>query len=128
MAFGKYTGLRGMKYKGGGPMLAWLFHRIGGLAMVVFVGGHILASFGSQQLGNDLAVQFNLIYTHWIFQAVLYFFVIFHTLNGLRIILLDFWPQFLKYQREATWVQWALIIPIYGMAIYFMVTNALAGG
>jgi succinate dehydrogenase / fumarate reductase, cytochrome b subunit len=128
MAFGKYTGLRGMKYKGGGPMLAWLFHRIGGLAMVVFVGGHILASFGSQQLGNDLAVQINLIYTNWIFQAVLYFFVIFHTLNGLRIILLDFWPQFLKYQREATWVQWALIIPIYGMAIYFMVTNALAGG
>ena len=68
-----------------------------------------------------------LIYTNWIFQAVLYFFVIFHVLNGLRIIFLDFWPQFLKYQREATWVQWAILIPLYGMVLFFMFTGALAG-
>jgi succinate dehydrogenase / fumarate reductase cytochrome b subunit len=128
MAFGKRIGLSGLKYKGGGPMIAWLFHRIGGLAMVIFIGTHILASFSNQQLGNDLGAQLNVIYTSWPFQAVLYFFVIFHTLNGLRIILLDLWPQFLKYQREATWVVWILFIPLYGMVLYFMVANALAGG
>jgi len=127
MAFGKRTGLQGMKYKGGGPMLAWLFHRIGGLAMVIFVGMHILASFSSQQLGSDLAVTINLIYTNWIFQAVLYFFVIFHVLNGLRVIMLDFWPQFLKYQREATWIQWIILIPLYAMTLFFMITGALSG-
>ena len=128
MAFGKSIGLGGLKYKGGGPMLAWLFHRIGGLAMVIFVGMHILASFSNQQLGSDLGVQINLIYTSWPFQAVLYFFVIFHVLNGLRIILLDLWPQFLKYQRETTWVQWAVLVPLYGMALYFMIVSALASG
>jgi succinate dehydrogenase / fumarate reductase cytochrome b subunit len=128
MAFGKYTGLQGMKYQGGSPMLAWLFHRIGGLAMVLFVGGHILAAFSSQQLGSDLAVTINLIYSNWIFQAVLYFFVLFHALNGLRIILLDFWPQYLKFQREATWVQWAILIPLYGLTLFFIITGALAGG
>lgn len=128
MAFGKYTGLQGMRYKGGGPMLAWLLHRIGGLAMVIFVGMHILASFSSQQLGSDLAVTLNLIYSNWVFQAVLYFFVLFHALNGMRIILLDFWPQFLKYQREATWLQWAVLLPLYGMVLFFMITSALAGG
>jgi succinate dehydrogenase/fumarate reductase cytochrome b subunit len=127
MAFGKYSGLQGMKYKGGGPMLAWLFHRLGGLAMVVFVGMHILASFSSQQLGSDLAVTINLIYTNWIFQAVLYFFVLFHVLNGLRIICLDFWPRFLKFQREAIWLQWAILIPLYGMVLFFMITGALTG-
>ena len=128
MAFGKSIGLGGLKYKGGGPMLAWLFHRFGGLAMVIFVGMHILASFSNQQLGSDLGVQINLIYTSWPFQAVLYFFVIFHVLNGLRIILLDLWPQFLKYQRETTWVQWAVLVPLYGMALYFMIVSALASG
>lgn len=128
MAFGKDTGLSGMRYKGGGPMLAWLFHRIGGLAMVIFVGMHIVASFSNQQLGYDFFTQLNIIYTSWPFQAVLYFFVIFHVLNGLRIICLDLWPKFLVYQREAIWLQWALFVPIYGMAIYFMISNALAGG
>jgi succinate dehydrogenase / fumarate reductase, cytochrome b subunit len=127
MAFGKYIGLQGMRYKGGGPMLAWLFHRIGGLAMVIFVGTHIVASFSSQQLGSGLAVTINLIYTHWIFQAVLYFFVLFHALNGMRIILLDFWPQSLKFQREATWLQWAILIPLYGITLFFMLAGALAG-
>jgi succinate dehydrogenase / fumarate reductase, cytochrome b subunit len=128
MAFGKDTGLSGMRYKGGGPMLAWLFHRIGGLAMVIFVGMHIVASFSSQQLGSDFFTQVNIIYTSWPFQAVLYFFVLFHTLNGLRIIILDLWPKSLVYQREAIWLQWVLFIPLYGMVIFFMVTNALAGG
>jgi succinate dehydrogenase / fumarate reductase, cytochrome b subunit len=128
MAFGKDTGLSGMRYRGGGTMLAWLIHRIGGLAMVVFVGMHIVASFSNQQLGNDFLTEVNVIYTSWPFQAFLYFFIIFHILNGLRIILLDLWPKFLVYQREAIWLQWALFIPLYGMAVYFMVSSALTGG
>ncbi len=128
MAFGKRIGLSGLKYKGGGTMLAWLFHRIGGLAMVIFIGSHVLASFSNQQLGNALGKKFNNFYESTAFQAVLYFFVLFHTINGLRVILLDLWPKFLKYQREATWVQWALFIPLYGMILYFMITKSLAGG
>jgi len=128
MAFGKYVGLSGMKYKGGGPMLAWLLHRIGGLAMVIFVCVHALASFSNQQLGNDFMLQLNIIYESWPFQAFLYFFIIFHVLNGLRIILLDLWPKFLTYQREAIWLQWVIFIPLYGMILYFMISNALVGG
>jgi len=128
MAFGRQTGLRGMKYKGGGPMIAWLFHRIGGLAMVLFIGLHTLASFSNQQLGNDFLTQVNIIYSSWIFQAFLFFFIIFHVFNGLRIILLDLWPRFLVYQREAIWLQWVIIIPLFGMVLYFMISSALAGG
>lgn len=128
MAFGKYTGLKGMTYSGGGPMLAWLLHRIGGLAMVIFISMHIVASFGMQQFGSDLATTLNIVYESWIFQIVLYFFVIHHSLNGLRIIFLDFWPQYLVYQREAMWVQWILLIPIYGLAIFYLFTSGVSGG
>lgn len=127
MAFGKHTGLKGLGYKGGGPMFAWLLHRLGGLAMVIFVGAHILSSFSMQQLGSDLGTLLNTIYEHWIFQIFLYFFVIFHALNGLRIIILDLWPKSLKYQREATWLQWIVLIPLYGMIVFIMVQRGLSG-
>lgn len=127
MAFGKKIGLQGLRYQGGGPMLAWVLHRIGGLAMVIFVGMHIVSSFAMQQFGSDLGTAINTIYESWPFQAVLFFFVIFHALNGLRIILLDLWPQFLKYQREATWLQWIVFIPVCGLTVFIMVMNGLSG-
>lgn len=127
MAFGKKIGLQGLKYRGGGPMLAWVLHRIGGLAMVIFVGMHIASSFLMQQFGSDLGTAINTIYESWQFQVVLFFFVIFHAFNGLRIILLDLFPKFLKYQREATWLQWFIFIPVYSLTVFIMIMNGLAG-
>ncbi len=128
MAFGKNIGLQGMKYKGGGPMLAWLLHRISGLGMVIFVGTHIVLSYFSHWIASDWATNLNIIYESWPFQIFIYFCVIFHALNGLRIIILDIWPQYIKYQREATWLQWLIFIPVYGLAIFFMVQQAISGG
>lgn len=127
MAFGKKIGLQGLRYQGGGPMLAWVLHRIGGLAMVIFVGMHIVSSFSMQQFGSKLGTAINIIYESWPFQAALYFFVIFHALNGLRIILLDLWPQLLKYQKEATWLQWIVFIPVYGLTVFIMVMKGISG-
>jgi succinate dehydrogenase / fumarate reductase, cytochrome b subunit len=127
MAFGKRIGFQGFRYQGGGPMLAWVLHRIGGLAMLLFVGTHIASSFAMQQFGSDLGTALNTIYESWPFQAILYFFVIFHALNGLRIILLDLWPQFLKYQREASWAVWIVFIPVYGLSVFIMITTGILG-
>ena len=128
MAFGKRIGLKGFTYKGGGPMLAWLLHRIGGLAMVIFIGLHVLASFSMQQFGSNWGTAINVFYESWQFQMVLYFFVLFHVLNGTRIIILDLWPRFLKYQREATWIQWIMLVPIYIMVLFITIRHALSGG
>ena len=35
----------GLRYKGQGPMLTFVLHRIGGLGMGIFVTVHIVASF-----------------------------------------------------------------------------------
>ncbi len=128
MAVERNAWLRGLRYKGGSTMIAWLFHRIGGLAMVVFVGMHVLASFFTQQFGSDIGTAINSVYESPYFQIVLYFFVIFHAVNGLRIILLDTFPKLLEYQREVTWLQWALFIPLYGLSVFFLVTNIIRGG
>lgn len=127
MTLNRNVGLKGLKYRGGGPMLVWILHRIGGLAIVIFVGLHVIASFFMQQTASDLATWINSIYESVYFQIFFYFFVIFHALNGLRIILSDFWPKLLEFQREMIWIEWAIFIPVYGLALFVMIQNALAG-
>jgi len=127
MALKRNVGLKGLKYRGGGPMLAWALHRISGLAIVLFVGLHVIASFFMQQFGSDWATTINIIYESVYFQVVVIFIVLFHAINGLRIIILDLWPKALEYQREATWLQWLIFIPAYGMTVVIMILNRLSG-
>jgi succinate dehydrogenase / fumarate reductase cytochrome b subunit len=128
MAFGKSVGLKGLGYRGGGPMLVWLFHRISGLGMILFVSMHVLMGFLALQLNNGAADKVNTIYKSWPFQLFIYSCVIFHTINGVRIITMDFWPKLLKYQREAIWLEWAIFLPIYGFVVYSTLRRVLAGG
>ena len=127
MALRRNVGLKGLRYNGGGPMLAWSLHRIGGLAMVLFVGMHILASFFMQQYASDWATNLNIVYESIYFQFLIIFVVYFHGLNGLRIILLDIKPQYLKFQREITWLQWLVFIPLYAITALLMVMFKLSG-
>jgi succinate dehydrogenase / fumarate reductase cytochrome b subunit len=128
MSLKRNVGLAGLRYRGGGPMLAWILHRVSGLAMIIFVSIHVVASFFMQQVGSDLATAINIVYESIYFQVFIYFVVIFHTLNGLRIILLDTWPKLLEYQREMTWLQWLVFIPIYGLTIFIMISKFIQGG
>lgn len=128
MALKRNAVFRGLKYRGGGPMLAWLLHRIGGLAILVFVGTHVLSSYFQYQLASELAQTINVIYESVYFQVVLYFFILFHVINGLRIIILDLFPQALEYQREATWLEWLIFIPIYGLTVFIMLQQHFSGG
>jgi len=115
-----FTGLR---YQGKGPMLTFVLHRIGGLGMAIFVTMHILASF----LGGDIGKLLNSIYENWVFQIFIFFCALFHAINGLRITILDLWPKLIEYQREAIWVEWAVFLPIFGIAV-LVIINTAAGG
>jgi succinate dehydrogenase / fumarate reductase, cytochrome b subunit len=112
-----------LRYQGKGPMLTYILHRIGGLGMVTFVGLHVLASFMGGRVGSSI----NLIYENWAFQIVIFFFVLFHMINGLRIIVLDLWPKLIEHQREAIWLEWLVFLPVYGMAVYVIVSTVLGG-
>jgi succinate dehydrogenase / fumarate reductase cytochrome b subunit len=104
-------------------MLTYVLHRIGGLGMAIFVTVHMLASL----LGGDFGQFLNAIYEHWIFQIFIFFCALFHTINGLRITILDLFPKLIEHQREAIWVEWAVFIPLFGLAVLVIVTTALGG-
>jgi succinate dehydrogenase / fumarate reductase cytochrome b subunit len=128
MALSRKVGLwAGAKYKGGGPMLSWILHRISGLAIIIFVALHALASFLSQQLGSDLGITINIIYESIYFQLFIVFCALFHGVNGLRIIILDIWPRLIRYQKESTWLEWFIILPLYALTAFIMIRRFLAG-
>lgn len=113
----------GLRYQGGGVQLAWLLHRISGLGIVLFVSLHILASF----IGGEFGKFVNGIYETWWFQLFVIFCALFHAINGLRITILDLWPKLLEYQREAIWMEWAVFLPLYGIAVIVIIQTALGG-
>ena len=128
MALNRKVGLMaGAKYKGGGPMLAWALHRISGLGIIIFVALHVVASFLTQQLGSDLGIAINIIYESIYFQLFIVFCAIFHGVNGFRIIVLDIWPRLIRYQKESTWLEWFVILPLYLLTAFIMIRRFLAG-
>jgi succinate dehydrogenase / fumarate reductase cytochrome b subunit len=115
-----FTGLR---YKGQGPMLTFVLHRIGGLGMAIFITIHMLSSF----LGGEGGKLANSIYENWAFQIFIFFCVLFHAINGLRITLFDLFPKLIEHQREAIWIEWAVFLPVYGIAVLVIIRTALGG-
>lgn len=110
-------------YNAKGHMLTFVLHRIGGIGMAVFITVHILASY----LGGDVGKFLNTIYEHWLFQILIFFCVLFHAINGLRITILDLFPKLLEYQHEATWVEWAVFIPLYAISVIVIIQTAIGG-
>ena len=113
----------GLRYKGQGPMLTYVLHRIGGLGMAIFVTIHILSSF----LGGEVGVFLNTVYENWMFQIFIFFCALFHAINGLRITIIDLFPKLLEHTREAIWIEWAVFIPLYGISVFVIMTTALGG-
>jgi len=101
-------------------MLAFILHRIGGLGMAIFITVHILASF----MGGKTGVFLNTIYENWLFQIFIFFCVLFHAINGLRITIVDLFPKLLPHEREAIWVEWAVFIPLYAIAVFVIIRTA----
>jgi len=112
-----------LRYKGQGPMLTYVLHRIGGLGMAIFVTVHILSGF----LGGDTGVLINSLYASWGFQLFVFFCALFHAINGLRITVMDLWPALLVHQREAIWLEWMIFLPVYGLAAFVILSTGMGG-
>ena len=89
-------------YRGQSGMWSWLLHRVTGVAILLFLLVHIvditILGFGPTVYNNALAVfalPFVRLVSLGLIAAVLY-----HSFNGLRITLVDFWPQGAKYQQQ----------------------------
>lgn len=113
-----------LRYRGGGPYISWLLHRISGIGIVFFVGMHVVAAFflyAVQGPTGDIANALTSFYEAMPMQVFILFAVLYHALHGLRLVILDMFPHLWQYNREAMWVQWALFLPMFLLPAALMI-------
>lgn len=87
-----------LRYRGGAGQWAWAIHRAAGLGVLAFLLLHIVDIFLAA-LGPTIFNDLLFIYKAWpfrILEVALLFGLLYHALNGLRIIVADFIPVLAK--------------------------------
>lgn len=117
------------RYRGGEGMLAWAFHRISGLAIWVFILLHVfdiwLASVNPPLYDELLVVYASA--PGRVGEALLGAALLFHALNGLRIIIIDFWPALSRYHRLMWRLNW-LVFFIVGLPVAWIILRPIWEG
>ena len=116
-----------LRYKGQGPYLTFILHRIGGAGMAIFIAVHILSSFTDHILGWKIGYLANLVYENWVFQLFIFFCILFHAINGLRITILDLFPKLIPHYKKAIAIEWIAFIALYGFSFVMIVRAGLGG-
>jgi succinate dehydrogenase / fumarate reductase cytochrome b subunit len=117
---------KGPVYKGGMGQWTWAAHRITGVGVIAFLFGHIVDTF-AVGFGPELYNETISLYQQWWFkpfEVLLIGATIFHALNGLRIILFDFWPRLAQKQRAFAYAQLVLFVIGFSPAAFFMLRSA----
>lgn len=92
-------------YRGYRPppgMISWAFHRITGLGVLLFLLLHIVDIF-VVNYGPEVFNELLFLYRHPVFrigEIILVAGLYYHAANGVRIILIDFWPAAYRYERQ----------------------------
>lgn len=96
----------GTLYRGNEGMWSWVLHRITGVAIYFFLLVHVLDTalirVSPEAYNAVIGTYKNPIMG--VGEVALVGAVVFHALNGLRIILVDYWSKGAKYQRTMFWV------------------------
>jgi succinate dehydrogenase / fumarate reductase, cytochrome b subunit len=124
---GLFTALR---YRGREGMWTWILHRATGLGILLFLIIHVLET-ATVIYWPGIYDTFLASYKTPLFrfaELAIVFAVLYHAVNGLRIVVQDFWPHVMQYQRRLVWataiivglamipVTWMMIAPLFGWA------------
>lgn len=108
----------GTIYKGSPGQWSWLAHRITGVAVILFLFAHVVDTavigWGPEAYNRVLRV-----YHNWgvrLLELGLVAAVMYHAINGLKIMIIDFWPESTRHYKAlslaSTGLFLAAMIPI----------------
>ena len=112
--------LEGLRYKGREGMFAWLLHRTTGLGILFFLVIHVVDIF-LMAFGPDIFNALLVLYHAWwgrIMTVFLFFGVLFHALNGARIIIQDLWPRTWPHERKFIIAEAVVFVPVFLWGAY----------
>lgn len=118
-------------YRGDPAMWSWVLHRITGATIFFFLFVHVLDTAlvrVSPQAYNEVIETYKTPIVG-LMEIGLVVAVLYHALNGIRVILIDFWQHGPRYQRVMLWVVvgvfLAIFIPSVGVIGMHMVERFL---
>ncbi len=115
----------GTIYRGGQGMWTWVLHRITGVSVFFFLLVHVLdtALVRVSPQAYDLVIASYKTPIVNLLEVGLVGAVLYHALNGLRVILVDFWAKGPRYQRQMTWAIAIVWVVLMLPGTYFMLKH-----
>jgi succinate dehydrogenase / fumarate reductase cytochrome b subunit len=118
-----------LRYKGNAGMWTWLLHRVTGLGILAFLIIHVadtaIVVYNPEFYDHTLDIYRSPLFR--VAELAIFFAVVYHALNGLRIIIQDFYPLAMLHQRRLAWaaagitavailpVAWIMLAPLVGL-------------
>lgn len=116
-----------LRYRGKEGQLSWVGHRLAGLGTLLFFVVHVIDTSTVYFLPEEYDVVI-LLYRSLPFQIgeiLLVIAVVYHAMNGFRIILLDWKPEWWKYQRGFALAVFGLTVLLATPAVIIMGGHAI---
>ena len=118
----------GTLYKGHEGQWTWIAHRVTGVAIILFLFAHVVDTavigWGPEAYNKVLAAYANPVVRfleYGLVTAVLY-----HALNGVRIMIVDFWPSAALHQKQLFYATMTIFVLAMIPISWIMIKGAVA--
>lgn len=91
----------GTIYKGSPGQWSWLAHRITGVAIILFLFAHVVDT-AVVGWGPEAYNRVARVYQNWVVRLLelgLVAAVLYHAINGVKIMIIDFWPKSTRHYK-----------------------------
>lgn len=117
----------GTLYRGREGMWSWVAHRVTGVLIFFFLLAHVLDT-ALVRVSPD---SYNRIIDTYktpivnLMEVGLVGAVLFHALNGIRVMLIDFWAKGTRYQKQMTFAVVGITVLVMIPGTYYMTKHTL---
>jgi succinate dehydrogenase / fumarate reductase cytochrome b subunit len=115
----------GTLYRGDLGMWSWVAHRVTGVLTFFFLFAHVLDTAlvrVSPNSYNQVIETYKNPFVN-LLELGLVGAVLYHALNGIRVMLVDFWSKGPRYQRPMLWLILAIWVVVIVPGAYFMLKH-----
>ena len=115
-----------LRYRKDSGSKAWIFHRISGLALIGYLFLHIysLSTLTQSKQAFETKMQSFLSPPFLIMEWFLFIIVLFHSLNGIRIVIVD-WADGARYHKQLYRLSWIVGILLFLVMGFIMFSHEI---
>ncbi len=117
----------GTLYRGREGMWSWVAHRVTGVLIFFFLFAHVLDTAlvrVSPDYYNRIMDTYKTPVVN-LMEVGLVGAVLYHSLNGLRVMAIDFWEKGPRYQKQMTYAVIAVVLLVMIPGTYFMMQHTV---